>query len=239
MVFNKKVVVNMNEQQAPALKLHGFDVSNYYNMLKLAMDLKGIKYDPVLVYPNQTPEFLKISPMGKVPALQTEQGVLVETNIIMEYLDTLVPEKRLFPEDSYGKARVQELVKMVELYLELPARRCHTEAFFGVPVADLTKQEVKRALLNGIQGIARVASFSPYIAGDKISAADIMFLYSADLASAVARKLFDIDLLEQAPGAKALMEMLNELPEVQKIAADRQAATPAFHQYLAKAFAKK
>lgn len=228
----------MNEQQA-SLQLHGFDVSNYYNMLKLAMDLKGIKYEPVMVYPNQTPAFLEISPMGKVPALQTEQGVLIETNIILEYLDSVTSEVPLFPSDPFEKARVQELVKMVELYLELPARRCHTEAFFGVPVADLTKQEVKRALLNGIQGIARVASFNPYIAGDDITAADIMFLYSADLASAVARKLFDIDLLEQAPGAKALMERLNGMPEVQKIAADRQAATPAFHQYLAKAFSKK
>lgn len=219
------------------LKLYGFDVSNYHNMIKLALALKGVEYELVPTYPNQSERFLAISPMGKVPALETEQGVLVETNVILEYLDTLYPEPSLYPQDPFAKARVKELTKFVELYLELPARRCHSEVFFKMPVHEQTKKEVKRALLNGIQGLAREASFGPYLAGDALTAADIMFLFSADLAAAVAHKLFDIDLLEQAPGAKALLQKLNEMPEVQQIAADRKEATPAFHAYIAKAYA--
>ncbi|WJG09763.1 glutathione S-transferase [Aliiglaciecola sp. LCG003] len=220
------------------LKLYGFDVSNYYNMLKLAMALKGIDYKSITTYPNQTPEYLAICPTGKVPALLTEQGVLIETNVIMEYLDENYAGTQLYPQDAYSKARVKELVKMIELYIELPARRCHTEAFWGVPVHDTTKKEVKRALLNGMQSIARVASFSPYLAGKEFSAADIFFLYSADLASSVATKLFGIDLLAEAPGAKALMDKLNALPEVKLIAQQRREATPAFNEYLSKAFSK-
>ena len=218
------------------LKLYGFDVSNYHNMIKLALALKGVEYEMVTTYPNQTPEYLAISPMGKVPALQTPDGILVETNVILEYLDSQYPQHPLYPADPFACARVKELTKMVELYLELPARRCHLEAFFGTPVPDLTKKEAKRALLNGIQGLAREASFGPYLAGETLTAADIMFLYSADLAAAVARKLFDIDLLEQAPGAKALLEKLNAMEQVQTIAAARKAATPAFHAYIAKAY---
>ena len=221
------------------LKLYGFDVSNYHNMLKLAMALKGIDYEQVTTYPNQSPEYLSICPTGKVPALQTDQGVLIETNVIMEFLDELSDTQPLYPTDNYEKARVKELVKMVELYIELPARRCHTEAFWGVPVHENTKKEVKRALYNGMQSLARAASFKPYLAGDTLSAADIFFLYSVDLASSVAKKLFDIDLLAEAPGAKELMVKLNALPEVQKIAEERKAATPAFHAYLEKAFAQK
>lgn len=218
------------------LKLYGFDVSNYHNMIKLALALKGVEYEMIPTYPNQSDAFLAISPMGKVPALETEHGVLVETNVILEYLDGQFPDTPLFPEDAFSRARVKELSKFVELYLELPARRCHSEAFFNMPVHENTKKEAKRALLIGIQGLAREASFNPYLAGDTFSAADIMFLYSADLASAVAYKLFGIDLLEQAPGAKALLEKLNELPEAQKIAEQRKAATPAFHAYIAKAY---
>jgi glutathione S-transferase len=219
------------------LKLYGFDVSNYHNMLKLAMALKGIDYEQVTTYPNQSPEYLSICPTGKVPALQTDQGVLIETNVIMEFLDELNDTQALYPTDNYEKARVKELVKMVELYIELPARRCHTEAFWGVPVHENTKKEVKRALYNGMQSLARAASFKPYLAGDTLSAADIFFLYSVDLASSVAKKLFDIDLLAEAPGAKELMVKLNALPEVQKIAEERKAAQPAFQAYLKKAFA--
>lgn len=208
-------------------------------MLKLAMALKGIDYEQVTTYPNQSPEYLSICPTGKVPALQTDQGVLIETNVIMEFLDELSNTQPLYPTDNYEKARVKELVKMVELYIELPARRCHTEAFWGVPVHENTKKEVKRALYNGMQSLARAASFKPYLAGDTLSAADIFFLYSVDLASSVAKKLFDIDLLAEAPGAKELMVKLNALPEVQKIAEERKAATPAFHAYLEKAFSQK
>lgn len=221
------------------LKLYGFDASNYHNMVKLALALKGIDYELIATYPNQTPEYLAICPTGKVPALATEHGVLAETNVIIEYLDELHPNNPLIHGNAFEKAQIRELMKMVELYIELPARRCHTEAFWGVPVHDITKKEVKRALLNGMQAISRAASFSPYLAGDKISAADIFFLYSVSLASPVAKKLFDIDLLAEAPGAKELVETLRAMPEVQAIAQDQKAATPAFNDYLAKAFAKK
>ncbi|MEH6709745.1 MAG: glutathione S-transferase N-terminal domain-containing protein [Paraglaciecola polaris] len=214
------------------LKLYGFDVSNYFNMIKLALAYKGLDYQVEVVYPNQEPEFLTKSPMGKVPALETEDGMIVETNIIMEYLDVKYPDKPLYPADPFAQARVKELVKFIELYLELPARRCHQEAFFGSKVSDETRKDVKRALFRGMTGLNRLASFSPYVAGEEFSAADIMFLYSVDLASSVAKKLFEIDLLEGSNGAKALMAKLNELPEVQKIAADRKTANKAFVEYV-------
>lgn len=220
------------------LKLYGFDVSNYYNMIKLAMAIKGIEYEAVVTYPNQTPEYLAICPTGKVPALATDDGVLIETNVILEYLDEVFPDIPLISGSAYERARIRELMKMIELYIELPARRCHTEAFWGVSVHEETKKEVKRALLNGMQALSRAASFAPYIAGDKMTAADIFFMYSVSLASAVAKKLFSIDLLAEAPGAKALFAQLNAMPEAKAIAKAQAAAQPAFQAYLAKAFAK-
>ncbi|MEP7705511.1 glutathione S-transferase [Paraglaciecola sp. 25GB23A] len=215
------------------LTLHGFDVSNYYNMIKLALAYKGIEYTKNTVYPNQRPEFLALSPMGKVPALETPQGTLCETSVILEYLDTLYPENPIYPSDNFAKAKVKELVKMCELYIELPARRCHPEAFFGQAVNELTKKEVKRALFKGMEGLCRTAKFGPFLAGSEFSAADIMFLYSADLASVVAQKCFDVDLLALAPGAKELLALLAENPHVQKIAEDRKAGNIAFKKYIA------
>jgi glutathione S-transferase len=215
------------------LTLHGFGVSNYYNMIKLAFAYKQIDYKKNIIYPNQTSDFLAISPMGKVPVLQTPQGCLSETNVILEYLDDIHPAFPLYPSDSFAKAKVKELVKMCELYIELPARRCHGEAFFGQTVSDSTKKEVKRALIKGIEGLARTAKFGPYIAGNEFTAADILFLYSADLASIVAQKCCDLDLLAHAPGAKELMSLLADNPLVQQIAEDRKTANVEFKKYLA------
>ena len=58
------------------LTLYGFGVSNYFNMIKLALEIKGIEYKTIILYPNQSPEYLSKSPMGKVPALETEHGIL-------------------------------------------------------------------------------------------------------------------------------------------------------------------
>ena len=171
--------------------------------------------------------------MGKVPALETEHGVLTETNVILEYLDDTYPNTPLYPGNTFEKAKVREMVKMTELYLELPARRCHPEVFFGQTVDDFTKKEVKRALCKGMQGMARCAKFSPYLAGEHLTAADIVFLYSADLASAVAGKLFGLDLLDITPGAKQLMAKLNQREDVMKIAEDRKIANTKFKKYIA------
>jgi glutathione S-transferase len=215
------------------LVLHGFAVSNYFNMVQLALAVKELDYQTNLVYPNQSPEYLALSPMGKVPALQTEFGVLTETNVILEYLDTYTSSQALYPGSAFEQAKVRELVKICELYIELPARRCHAEAFFGQPVDELTKKEVKRALVKGVEALKRTAKFSPYLAGDKFSAADIVFLYSMELASAVGKRCFDMDLLATLPVAKDLLEKLNQLPAVQKITEERKAGNAEFKKYIA------
>jgi glutathione S-transferase len=202
-------------------------------MLKLALAIKGVEYKTVILYPNQKDDFLTKSPMGKVPALETEQGTLTETNVILEYLEDSYPETPLYPGNAFAQAKIRELVKICELYLELPARRCHPEMFFGQTVSDTTKKEVKRALYKGIEGLSRCASFKPYLAGGSLTAADIVFLYSADLAALVADKMFGFDLLAQADGAKELMVKLNQRPDVIKIMQDRKAANIAFKKYIA------
>ena len=49
------------------LKLHGFAVSNYFNMVKLALLEKGLDFEVKVVHGSQDPDFLAISPRGKVP----------------------------------------------------------------------------------------------------------------------------------------------------------------------------
>ncbi|MBB2494033.1 glutathione S-transferase family protein [Aquipseudomonas ullengensis] len=210
------------------LKLHGFAVSNYFNMVKLALLEKGLPFEIVTVHGGQTPEFLAISPRGKVPVLQTEQGFINETSAILEYLEERGEGRALLPSEPYARARVRALMKEIELYLELPARSCYPEAFFGGKVDEFTKAKAKAELLAGVAALKRHATFGPYVAGEQFSLADLYFLYSVDLASIVAKKVFDFDLLAELPAAKALFALLNQNPHVQQIAADKEAGMAAF-----------
>ena len=53
------------------------------------------------------PNFLKINPKGRVPALITSKGILTETPAIMCYICMLYPEKKLAPSDPYELAEAQ------------------------------------------------------------------------------------------------------------------------------------
>ncbi|WP_442110705.1 glutathione S-transferase family protein [Pseudomonas sp. NUPR-001] len=211
------------------LKLHGFAVSNYYNMVKLALLEKGVAFEEVLFFGGQSPEALKVSPRGKVPVLETEHGFLSETNLILDYIEQTQPgEKALLPADAFAQAKVRELVKEIELYIELPARACYPEAFFGAKVDPAIKEKAKAELLAGVQTLKRNGAFSPYVAGNQMTLADVMFCFSLDLASAVGKEVFDMDLLADFPQAKALLKHFKQNPNVQKIAADKDAQMPAF-----------
>lgn len=220
------------------LKLHGFPVSNYVNMVEMALLEKGVPYEYVLAMPDQSPEFLAKSPRGKVPALETPQGYLNEASVILEYLEDTGQGRPLLPADPYARGLVRALMKEIELYIELPARSCFVEAFFGGKMPEPIKAMARENLLAGFATLKRHGKFTPYVAGDTFTLADIVFMFSADLAAGVGAKLWGIDLLAEMPAAKALLQRFGELPHARAIAARREAAMPAFIAATRAKFAK-
>lgn len=210
------------------LKLHGFAVSNYYNMVKLALLEKGVPFEEVLFFAGQTPDALNVSPRGKVPVLETEQGFLSETSVILDYIEQTQTGKALLPEDPFEQAKVRELLKEIELYIELPARTCYAEAFFGMAVEPLVKEKARSDLLAGFATLKRNGRFAPFVAGEQMTLADLMFCFSVDLAYAVGKKVLNIELLADFPKAKALLDNLRESPNVVRILADKEAQLPIF-----------
>ena len=148
--------------------------------------------------------------------------------MILDYLEDVDPRRRLLPADPQARATVRALMKEIELYIELPARSCFAEVFFGGTVADAIKGKAREELLAGFATLKRHARFAPFVAGDSFTLADIVFLYSVDLAAVVGKRLLGLDLLGDMPAAQALLQRLNENPHVKAIAAKREAGTPAF-----------
>gem|GEM_PF-6930648 len=128
------------------LKLYGFAVSNYYNMVKLALLEKGLPFEEVAFFAGKTPEALVVSPCGKVPVLGVEQGYVNETSVILDYIEQTQPGPKLLPTDPFERAQVLAIAKEIELYIELPARTCYAEAFFGTQVPEAIKTKAKAEL---------------------------------------------------------------------------------------------
>ena len=58
----------------------------------------GIKLEEINLSPFQDPNMRKVNPLGKIPALQLDDGsVLFDSPVICEYLDSIAPGPKLFP----------------------------------------------------------------------------------------------------------------------------------------------
>jgi glutathione S-transferase len=211
------------------INLCGFAVSNYYNKTKLVLLEKEIPFTEEQVFPSQDEALLKRSPLGKIPFIETEHGCLSESQVILEYLEDTHSDKPLYPADTFARAKCRELIQHLELNVELHARRLYKEAFFGGTVSDEVKTEVKERLDIGLKGLARLAKFSPYIAGDAYSAADCVAWLHFFMVSIACEKIYATDLVAtHIPELATYMQLIETRPHVQKVAADRAVAMTAF-----------
>lgn len=204
------------------LKLYGAPLSNYYNMVKTALLEKGVPFEEVFTPPNQEPDYLGKSPMGKIPCLETDDGFLTETSAILDYLEERFPEHPLLPGTPWPRAKTRELAQSLELYIELVARRGFA-ALRGKPVAGDVKEGMKTDLTKGAAAVARLCRFSPWIAGSAFTYADLVGYFTFVLADRSAQANVGMDLLAAIPGAKGWYEAVGKRDSVQKALADQAA----------------
>jgi len=207
------------------LKLCGFSVSNYYNKLKIQLLEKGVAFEEDLVWVNPIdPATLVRSPMGKVPFLETPQGCITESAVCAEYIEQAYPQHPLLPADPMAAAKVRELITYLELHIELVARELYPQAFFGGKVSEGTQERVRKQLTKGVEGFAKLAKFSPYVAGDTFTLADCSAIVHLPLASLASKLVLGEDLLAGLP-VKDYGKQMAERASVQKVNADRKEGT--------------
>lgn len=205
------------------LKLCGFSASNYYSKVKLALLEKGIPFEESLCWLGETD--LDSTPLGKVPYLQTPQGSLCESAVIVEYLEDAYPSAAaLLPTDPFQRAKVREINTFLELHLELEARKLYPQAFFGGQVSEGVKQKVAEQLEKNVAAFSRLARFSPFVAGSEFTLADCAAITHLPLVSSATKLVLGRDFLADLP-VRDYLKRMAERPHVQTVNADRKANT--------------
>ena len=211
------------------LVLCGSPVSNYYNKVKIALLEKGVPFTEELVKTGSKDEaVLSATPLGKIPFIRTEDGVLCESQVILDYIERRYPNPPLLPADPFQAAKVRELITFVDLHLELVARELYPKAFFGGELSEANGARIQKLLKKNIAGFMRLAKFSPYVAGATFTQADCAAWASLPLVSMATRAAFGEDLLAAAGiDWKPYSKLVNERASAQKIVADRKAEQEA------------
>lgn len=82
---------------------------------RIALNLKGIDAEVENVRDGAFREepYLSVNPQGRIPALVTDEGALVQSFAILEYLDELVPEPPLLPEALHARARARGIAQVI------------------------------------------------------------------------------------------------------------------------------
>ena len=204
------------------LTLCGFSASNYYNKVKLALLEKGVAFDEQLAWVGEVDT--AASPLGKVPYLKSDEGTLCESTVILEYLEAKYPQHPLLPADPFAAAKARELLRFIELHLELVARNLYPEAFFGGKISDAAKEKTGQQLAKNVAAFARLTSFSPFIGGADFTLADVGAAVHLPLVSSASKIIYGKDVLADLP-VRDYLKRIGERPAVQKVNADRKTNT--------------
>ena len=212
------------------MTLHGFAASNYYNLVKHVLLYKQLPFTENLIY-GGSEELLAISPAGKVPVITTQEGLyLSESSVICDFIEETYPAIPLYPDNAGERAVVRQIMKMAELYFELPSRRLIPYVFSGTEIPESVKTEVRQVLTRGVTALSRLCQFSPWIAGEQFTMADIYVYYVNTIVSAFGSSQLNWDVLAEIPGMKQWSDAMSQTVIAQQVEADRLANMPDFMQ---------
>jgi len=100
------------------VKLYTYFRSSAAFRVRIALNLKGVQYQPVFVHlakgEHRKPEYAKVNPQALVPTLELADGTRLNQSLaIIEFLEEKHPSPALLPKDALGRARVRSLSNLV------------------------------------------------------------------------------------------------------------------------------
>jgi maleylpyruvate isomerase len=96
------------------MKLYGFFRSSASYRVRIALNLKGLRYEyaSVNLLNNESwgEAYRRINPQAIVPALEDDGAIVPQSMAICEYLEERFPTPAILPRDPAGRARVRAIM---------------------------------------------------------------------------------------------------------------------------------
>jgi glutathione S-transferase len=169
------------------LKIYGSDLSSPSNKVRFTANYLGIPYEYIKINlragEHQAPEFLKINPAGKIPAMDDGGFILWESGAICKYLANK-QKSDLYPGEFKERAIVDQWLDFSTLHVGMAVSRVLYNRVF----AAMRKEEVdERSIKENLKFLERFFPVvdqqlgkNAYLTGNKWTLADITLLAGLD-----------------------------------------------------------
>jgi glutathione S-transferase len=169
------------------IKLYGMGLSFNISKVRYCLNLLNLNYDWVQTNPiageNQSPEYLKVSPTGKIPAIDVDGFKLFESNAINRYLAT-TNNSSLYPQDAKKRAVIDAWIDYTSIHVGHAVGRVLFNRVFAPMIGQSVDQESIRVGLEFLDKyfpiLEKQLSQNTYLAGQELSLADINLLAVLD-----------------------------------------------------------
>lgn len=186
-VFVATIVVSTSAFAKPTL--WGENISPFVRKVKVVLAEKNIDYKHIEVLPisvlkatdKKVPEtFAKISPLGKVPALENDGIGIADSSVIAQYLEAKYPKSpKLYPKNPEVLAKALWFENYADNVIGVAMKHIFLESFVKPKLLNvsgdetLLKQGLEVELPAVLNYLESELGNSKWLAGDEFSIADI------------------------------------------------------------------
>ncbi len=148
----------------------------------LALEHAGARYEAVRLdfkaQQQRSPEYLRVNPKGRVPALATDRGVLTETPALLQFIAQSFPESGLAPlDDAFLLAKMNEF----NAYLCATVHVNHAHKGRGyrwvepedTAAIEAMRRKVPRTMTESFTLIEEQMLQGPWVLGERFSTCDL------------------------------------------------------------------
>jgi glutathione S-transferase len=204
--------------------LHGPKYSTYTRTARLALEEKGAAYDlaevDIFKGVGQEAKHIARHPYGKVPVFEQDGMEIFETGAILRYIDETIPGPKLQPEDPRQRARMNQIMAILDNYtfkpvvVDIVVQRV-VKPMLGQPTDEKIITDAIPLAKKALGAIANLMGKNPYLAGDKISLADLLL---APMMAYFSQTPEGSKMLGELPSLKTWWDKISTRPSVVKTA---------------------
>jgi len=173
----------------------------------------GLETKPLPVGGLRSDEFLALNPIAKIPVLVTDTGgILVESGVILDYLEDFAPRPSLLPADPADRARIRLVCALVDRYVMDPVIRLFPHLDPARRDSRVVESEAAR-WRDGLSYLAHFIGKGLPAAEAAVSLADCVLAPSLHLGTRIAAMIgLDGDPMLAQPAIHALYRAAREHP---------------------------